>query len=238
MTQYKTLAVKLSNSQLHVLKSAIKKWNWSNLSTNLIGNSNEETSFPDTLLLTDTQVSKIHKTKANGSSTNTKFPKTPWSKIAQLGRFLFSLPSILCSPIKEIISPENSIKNLFGKEFKNIGHKELDSKFLLDIGLNLNGKKWISSITVSGITLTNNEIKDTLKIIKSLENRRILVKGTTTKITSNEGGVLDFLRLLMTAGLLLMKSVLTPLKVSPLSAAMSAIDAAIQKIFMDQELQH
>ena len=204
----------------------------------MIGNSNEETNFPHKLWLTDTQVSKIHKAKANGSWTNTKFLKTPLSKIVQLGRFLFSLPSILCSSIKEIISSENSIKNLFGIEFKNTDPKELDSKFLLDTGLNLNGKKGISSITVSGIALTNNEIKDTLKIIKSLENRRILVKGTTTKITGQEGGFLDFFRLLMTAGLLLMKSVLTPLKVSHLSAAMSAIDAAIQKIFMDQELQH
>ena len=50
-----------------------------------------------------------------------------------------------------------------------------------------------------------------MKIIKSLENRGILFKGTSTKITSGEGGFLNFLRPLMTAGLPLMKSVLTPL---------------------------
>ena len=33
-----------------------------------------------------------------------------------------------------------------------------------------------------GITLTNNEIKDILKVIKSLENWGILLKGTTIKI--------------------------------------------------------
>ena len=37
-----------------------------------------------------------------------------------------------------------------------------------------------------GITLTNNEIKDIMKVIKSLENRGILSKGTTRKITSQE----------------------------------------------------
>ena len=51
----------------------------------------------------------------------------------------------------------------------------------------------------------NNEIKDIMKVIKSLENRGILIKGTTTKMTSQEGEFLNFLRSLMTAGLPLMK---------------------------------
>ena len=85
-----------------------------------------------------------------------------------------------------------------------------------------------------GITLTNNEIKDILKVIKSLENRGILIKWTTRKNTSQEGGFLNFLKPLMTAGLPLMKSVLTPWCKSVslplgLSAGMSAANAAIQK---------
>ena len=35
------------------------------------------------------------------------------------------------------------------------------------------------SIIGSGIILRNNEIEDIMKVIKSLENRRILLKGTT-----------------------------------------------------------
>ena len=34
----------------------------------------------------------------------------------------------------------------------------------------------------AGITLTNNELKDIIKVIKSLENREILLKTTTRKI--------------------------------------------------------
>ena len=69
-----------------------------------------------------------------------------------------------------------------------------------------------------------------MKVIRSLENRRILLKG----ITSHEGGFLNFLRPLMTTGLPLMKSVPTPLAKSVLlplglSAGMPAADAAIQK---------
>ena len=80
-----------------------------------------------------------------------------------------------------------------------------------------------------------------MKVIKSLENRVNLLKGTFTKINSQEGGFLNFLRPLMTPGL--KKSLLTPLAKKcllpfRLSAATSVTDAAIQKKFMDQELQH
>ena len=34
----------------------------------------------------------------------------------------------------------------------------------------------------SGITLTNNKIKDIMKVIKSLENSRLLSKRTTKKL--------------------------------------------------------
>ena len=63
----------------------------------------------------------------------------------------------------------------------------------------------------SGITPTNNKRKDIMKTIKSLENRGILLKGTTRKITSQEGEFLNFLRPLMTTGLPLMKVLLIAL---------------------------
>ena len=37
-----------------------------------------------------------------------------------------------------------------------------------------------------------------MKVIKSLENRGILLKGSTRKITIQEGGFLNFLRPLIT----------------------------------------
>ena len=62
------------------------------------------------------------------------------------------------------------------------------------------------------ITWTNNEIKEIVKVIKSLENTAILLKETSTKSSSQERGFLDFLRLLMADALPLMKSVLTTWK--------------------------
>ena len=63
MTQYNTLNVKLFNSLLNKFKSAIKSGNevTLNLSSNLIGTSDDKTNFPHKLLLTNTQVSKILK---------------------------------------------------------------------------------------------------------------------------------------------------------------------------------
>ena len=94
MTQYNTLNVKWSNSQLNKLKSAIKNGNevTLNFSSNLIWNSNDETNCLHKLLLNDTQVSKICKPFTNSLSANIKFSKTQLSKIAQLGGVLRDIP--------------------------------------------------------------------------------------------------------------------------------------------------
>ena len=58
MTQYNTLNVKLSNSQIHKLKSGIKNGSevTLNLSSNFAGDSNDETNFPHKFLFTNTKV--------------------------------------------------------------------------------------------------------------------------------------------------------------------------------------
>ena len=116
MIHYNTLNVKLSNSQLNKLKSKIKNGTevTLNLSSNLIGNSNDETNFSNKLLLTDTQVSKIHKAFANRSSTKIKFSKTHLSKMIQSSGFLFSPPDIFGPPI-----PMKSIVNSITNSFEN-----------------------------------------------------------------------------------------------------------------------
>ena len=70
----------MSNSRLIKLKLGIKIG--TNVTLNLSANvSGDETNFPHKLLLTDTQVSKIRKAFANGSSSNIKFLKTQLSKM-------------------------------------------------------------------------------------------------------------------------------------------------------------
>ena len=68
MTQYNTLNVKLSNSQLNKLKFAIKNGTGLTLYllSNIIGDFNDENNFPHKLLLTNTKVSRLRKAFSNG----------------------------------------------------------------------------------------------------------------------------------------------------------------------------
>ena len=90
MTQYNSLNVKLSNSQLSQLKSAIKNENdvVLRISSNMVGNSGDNTNFPHELLLTNRQVENIRKAFPNHLSTDIKLSKTQLSKMIQSGGFL------------------------------------------------------------------------------------------------------------------------------------------------------
>ena len=144
-----------------------------------------------------------------------------------LGELLLALPyAAIKAGTQELIKRAPELTRNATRYFVNKGINRLKKDF-----------KWIKG---SGIALKNNETKDIMNVIKSLENRGILLKRTTTKIAHEEGGFLNFLRPLMTADLPLIKTVLTPLGkriLIPigLSTSMSATDAAIQeKIYLQQ----
>ena len=109
MTQYYSLNVKLSNSQLNKLKSAIKNESEVvlRLSSKIIGDN--ESNFPHKLLLTDRQFSSLRKSFANNSSADIKLSKTQLSKIIQSGGFLRRLLGPLLKTglalIKNVIKP-------------------------------------------------------------------------------------------------------------------------------------
>ena len=111
MTQYNTLNVKLSNSQLNKLKSGIKNNTEVSLkiSSNVIGDSNDENNFPRKLLLTNTKVSRFCKAFANNSSANIKLSKTQLHKMGYsgglLGRLLGPLLKTRLSLIGNVIKP-------------------------------------------------------------------------------------------------------------------------------------
>ena len=78
MAQSNSLNVKLSNSQLNKLKSAIKNGTEVilRLSSNMIANSNNKTNFTYELLLTNSQVANLLKAFAIYLSTDIKLSKT------------------------------------------------------------------------------------------------------------------------------------------------------------------
>ena len=111
MNQYNSLNVKLWNSQLYKLKSAIKNETEValRLSSNMIGNSDDETNFPHRLLLTNRKVANLRKAFANNSSTGIKLSKARLSKMIQLGLFFRRLLGPLLKNglplMKNIIKP-------------------------------------------------------------------------------------------------------------------------------------
>ena len=95
MTQYNSLNIKLSNSQLNKFESAIKYETELvlRLSSNMIGD--DETNFPHKFLLFNRQVSNLRKAFANHISANIKLSKTQLSKMIQSGGF----PGRLLGPL-------------------------------------------------------------------------------------------------------------------------------------------
>ena len=77
MTKHNALNVKLSNSQLNKLKLGVEFGTQVTLklSSNAVGDSNDEVNFPHNLMLTHTQISSIPKALENNSSANIKFSK-------------------------------------------------------------------------------------------------------------------------------------------------------------------
>ena len=108
MTQYNSLNVKLSNSQLNRLKSSIKNETdvVLRISSNMVSNSNDNnTDVPHELLLTNRQVANIRKAFAKNISTDIKLSKTQLSKMTESGGFLGNLLGKLAGPLMKVAMP-------------------------------------------------------------------------------------------------------------------------------------
>ena len=94
MTQYNSLNIKLSNSQINKLKSAIKNEvdGILRLSPNMVGNSNKETNFSHKLLLTNRQMLSLRKALNNHTSADTKFSKVQLINMRKGGFLRFLVP--------------------------------------------------------------------------------------------------------------------------------------------------
>ena len=178
MRQYNSLNVKQSDSQLIKLKSATTKKETEvilRLSSNMIGD--DETHFPHKLLLTNWQVSNLCKAFANKSSTDIKLPKPQISKMIQSGGFLGRLLGPLLKTGLPLI--KNVIKPWAKSVLIPLGLAAAASA--ADAGIH---KKILGSGHPSSTTLiiSNDEMKDIIKIVKSLEDSGLLFKGISETI--------------------------------------------------------
>ena len=176
MTQHNRVNVKLSNSQLNKLKSAIKNENdvVIRLFPNIIGDSNDKTNFRHELLLTDRQVSSTRKAISNNSSVDIKFSKTQLSKMIQSGGFLGKLLGPLLKTGLPLI--KNVIKPLAKSVLIPLGLTAASSS--ADAGIH---KKILGSGNTT-LIISNKDMKDLIKIVKSLEDSGLLLKGVTETV--------------------------------------------------------
>ena len=187
MTQYNSLNVKLSNSQLSKLKSTIKNETdvVLRISSNMVGSSNDNTNFPHELLLTNRQVANIRKAFAKNKSTDIKLSKTQLSKMIQSGGFSGNLLGKLAGPLMKVAMP--LAKNVLAPLGLSTAMSAIDGSIK---------KKMLGSRTTT-LIISNDEMDDILKIVKSLEDSNVLFKGVSETIQheakEQRGGFLSML---------------------------------------------
>ena len=168
------------------------------LSSNMIGNSDDETNFPHKLLLSNRQVANLRKVFENNSSPDIKLSKTQLSKMIESGGFL----GRLLGPLLKARLPlmKNVIKPLAKSILIPLGLTAAASA--ADAGIH---KKILGSGTTT-LIISNDEMEDIIKIVKSLEDSGLLLKevSETIKNESKEqkGGFLSMLLSKLGASLL------------------------------------
>ena len=157
------------------------------LSSNVIGD--DETSFPHKLLLTNRQVLNLRKSFSNKLSTDIKLSKTQLSKMIQSGGFFGRVLGPLLKTGLPLI--KNAIKPLAKSVLIPLGLTALASA--ADAGIH---KKILGSGTTT-IIISNDEMEDIIKIVKSLEDSGLLLKGVTetiqNEVKEQKGGFLSML---------------------------------------------
>ena len=132
-----------------------------------------ENNLPHELLLTTRQKAKLKNAFNNNMPIDLKLSNAQISKIIQSGGFLGSLLSKITGPLMKIAIP--LAKNVLAP----LGITT--AALAIDAGI----KKKINGSGNTTLIISNEEMNNIIKIIQTLENSNILLKGVT-KTTKNE----------------------------------------------------
>ena len=150
----------------------------------------KETNFPHKLLLTNKQVSNLCKASTNHLSTDIRLSKTQLSRMIQSGGFLGRLLGPLLKTGLPLI--KHVIKALAKSVLIPLGFTGAASA--PDAGIH---KKILGSGNMTTLIISNDEIEDIIKIVKSLENSGLLLKGfietVQNEVKEQKGGFLSML---------------------------------------------
>ena len=145
------------------------------------------------------QVTNLRKAFANNSSTDIKLSKTQLSNMIQSGRFLGRLLGPLLKAGLPLIS--NVVKPLAKSVLVPLGLTAAAS--VADAGIH---KKILGSGNKTTLIISNDEIEDVIKVLKSLVDSGLLLKEVTetvqNEVKEQKGGFLSMLLGTLNASLL------------------------------------
>ena len=173
---------KLTNVQSNNFKKAVKSNEGATLRLGIRNFNKDER--PHELLLTTRQNTKLRNALNNNSATDIKLSKAQIKKLIQSGGFLGKLLSKLAGPLMKVALP--LAKNVLAPLSLTAAMSAIDGSIQ-------------KKIHGSGVKLIieQEDMNDIMKIIESLENSGILLKGVTKTIENEtkeqKGGILNML---------------------------------------------
>ena len=174
MANYQEARVKLTNTQLNKLKSAAKSKTGTILRLNKKNFEDEE--LPHELFLTTRQITKIRNAFANNMSTDTNFSKAQISKIIQSG---VSFGSRLANLGKKLLT-NVAISSVRGNLPGLVSN--LTSNIINKFERKISGKGAVRTGKRSTLFMSDEDMNDIFKIIKSLEDSGVLIDGVTKTV--------------------------------------------------------
>ena len=135
----------------------------------------DETNFRHKLLLINRQVANLRKDFANKSSTDIKLSKTQLSKMIQSGGFLGRLLGLLLRTGLPLM--KNVIKLLSKSILILLGLTAATSAADAGIHKKILGSGSSCAPKTTTLIISNNEMKEIIEIVKSLEGSGLLFKG-------------------------------------------------------------
>ena len=141
----------------------------------MIGNSDDETNFPHELFLTNRQVTNLRKAFTNYTSMDIKLSKTQLSMMIQLGGFL----GRLLGPLLRTGLPlmKSVIRPLAKSVLIPLGLKAAPSA--ADARIH---KKILGSGHNTTLIISNDNMENILKIVKSHEDSELILEGVSETI--------------------------------------------------------
>ena len=168
MVEYNKVNVKLTDTQLKILKTVVKNKTGTTLRMSLKMFDGKD--LPHELLLTTRQKTRLRNTFNNNMSTDLKVSRAEIFKIIQSAGFLGSLLSKLAGPLMKVAVP--LAKNILAPLGNRTGAPVIDTE--------IQNKIYGSGTTI--LITSNKNTNGIIKTVQVLEDSNILFKGVTEKI--------------------------------------------------------